>query len=741
MRAGVAKAIVAGCFCAALLSQSVFGSSIRGIVVDAENQAPLEKVMVYLSGTSYQATTAPDGRFAIESVPAGEYLLVATAVGFGLVKQKLLLTSESVAELEILLNAGTQIRNDVTVAADADIASPRLTGSEIFELKSVFVDDPFRALQQLPGVVSSDDFMSSFAVQGSGFDRVGMLFDGIPVYAFLHTIEGHRDTGSTSVLSAELIQEIDLLTPGSTAEVGGASAGYLRMESRSGNEDRWRGLLSVSGSSVMGLSEGPVGKGSWIASARKSYIDWIVKRIDERAELNFGFHDFFAKLVQRKGDKHTFAFSAFYGNTGQENVQENIGLNTVDNGRFASSLIHGNWTFTPSGRATISTHGYWQGADSLNRNREGRLIWENDLSVIGLRTVADLRPVEPLVLSVGLTAESQDGSKEQVVYDYSSRNWQTTSDFAKKTSRFEAFAQAAVSVAPSVTVSAGANWNRLAATNEAVTSPFVSLQWKPGPHLFSLSLGETHQFPFLAQLYGQYANPGLRGETARGVEAGWVWNLPRNSHIRMSAFRRVRHDVPWKVYGWWRLVNGVITPPSSDPFANALEDRSSGAEIQLGRRSASGLSGWLGYAWAQSQWSEVPGRWFPGNYDQRHGISVFAKYRWSSQFDLSAKWKFATGLPVPAYVRRTGGQYYVAEHRNLERLPNYSRVDVRFAKSFNKDRYRLTLFFEALNLLNRDNVRFTGIGYDFVNRQTGRVSELDHTQIPILPTAGLVVEF
>ncbi len=733
--------ILAGIFCLALLAPSIFASSVKGIVLEAESRAPLEKVQVYLSGTSFEATTGIDGRFSIESVPSGQYLLVATAVGFGLVKQRLVLEEEEVTELEILLNAGTQIRNEITVAADPGTASPRLSGSEIFELKSVFVDDPFRAIQQLPGVVSSDDFMSSFAVQGSGFDRVGMLFDGIPVYAFLHTIEGHKDTGSTSVLSAELIQEVDLVTPASSAEAGGASAGFLRMDSRSGNEDRWRGLFSVSGSAVMGLSEGPVGNGSWIASARKSYIDWIVKRIDERAELNFGFHDFFAKLVQKKGDKHVFAFSAFYGNTGQENVQENIGLNTVDHGRFTSSLLHANWSYTPSTRATISTHGYWQGADSLNRNREGRLIWENDLSVIGVRTVADVRPVERLVLSAGLTAESMDGAKQQVVYDYSLRNWQTISDFARETSRVELFAQAAVSLASSVSVSAGANWNRLAVTEDATTSPFVSLQWKPGPHLFSLSAGESHQFPFLAQLYGQYANPGLRAETARGIEAAWLWNLPRNSHVRLSGFRRTRHDVPWKVYGWWRLVDGVITAPSPDPFTNSLEDRTSGAEIQLGRRAANGLSGWLGYAWAQSRWSEVPGRWFPGNYDQKHGISVFAKYRWSSQFDLSAKWKFGTGLPVPAYVRRSEGHYFVAADRNLERLPNYSRVDLRFAKSFNKDRYRITLFFETLNLLNRDNVRFSGIGYDFVNRQTGRVSELDHTQIPILPTAGLVVEF
>lgn len=113
--------ILAGIFCLALLAPSIFASSVKGIVLEAESRAPLEKVQVYLSGTSFEATTGIDGRFSIESVPSGQYLLVATAVGFGLVKQRLVLEEEEVTELEILLNAGTQIRNEITVAADPEL--------------------------------------------------------------------------------------------------------------------------------------------------------------------------------------------------------------------------------------------------------------------------------------------------------------------------------------------------------------------------------------------------------------------------------------------------------------------------------------------------------------------------------------------------------------------------------------------------------------------------------------------
>jgi len=81
------------------------------------------------------------------------------------------------------------------------------------------------------------------------------------------------------------------------------------------------------------------------------------------------------------------------------------------------------------------------------------------------------------------------------------------------------------------------------------------------------------------------------------------------------------------------------------------------------------------------------------------------------------------------------------EQRNQERLPDYARFDVRLAKSFPKDRYRITLFVEVLNALDRDNVRYSGYEVDSVNPETGRIRNLTSQQFPILPTAGIMFEF
>ena len=48
------------------------------------------------------------------------------------------------------------------------------------------------------------------------------------------------------------------------------------------------------------------------------------------------------------------------------------------------------------------------------------------------------------------------------------------------------------------------------------------------------------------------------------------------------------------------------------------------------------------------------------------------------------------------------------------------------------------LFGEIMNLLDRDNVRFNPPG---INTATGRVSGLFESMIPIVPSAGILIEF
>jgi hypothetical protein len=79
----------------------------------------------------------------------------------------------------------------------------------------------------------------------------------------------------------------------------------------------------------------------------------------------------------------------------------------------------------------------------------------------------------------------------------------------------------------------------------------------------------------------------------------------------------------------------------------------------------------------------------------------------------------------------------LVESRNTLRLPAYARLDVRADRTFTWSRRRVTLFAEVANALNRRNLR--NVPYD-VDR-SGRVFEPTDSLLPILPSAGFVIEF
>jgi hypothetical protein len=162
-------------------------------------------------------------------------------------------------------------------------------------------------------------------------------------------------------------------------------------------------------------------------------------------------------------------------------------------------------------------------------------------------------------------------------------------------------------------------------------------------------------------------------------------------------------------------------------------------ELLLQRRSPHGVSGWLAYSYGRIRYTDrQTHETYWSDLDQRHAVNLYVAYRLSDRTSVSAKVRAGTNVPAPGYFTQEGSDYFITADRNTLRLPTYSRVDVRANRTFNWARKRLTLFAEVINLLNRDNVRFNPPG---VNTTTRRVSNLFESLIPIVPSAGILIEF
>ena len=99
-----------------------------------------------------------------------------------------------------------------------------------------------------------------------------------------------------------------------------------------------------------------------------------------------------------------------------------------------------------------------------------------------------------------------------------------------------------------------------------------------------------------------------------------------------------------------------------------------------------------------------------------------------------------SNFPIPGYYARVEGTdgYVLTDVRNADRLPVYARLDLRVNRDFHPGFSRLTLFAEVINVFNRANYRFQPPS---INLTTRAVSSPFESLFPVIPSAGILIEF
>ena len=120
-------------------------------------------------------------------------------------------------------------------------------------------DDPFRAVQVLPGVATGDDFRAEFAVRGLGPSNIGIAIDGVDSPLLFHTVRGVQDTGSLGLINSDILESATLLAGPHPQRLDSHLGSRLDFTTRDGSRERLtvRGLVSASAAST--VWEGPLG--------------------------------------------------------------------------------------------------------------------------------------------------------------------------------------------------------------------------------------------------------------------------------------------------------------------------------------------------------------------------------------------------------------------------------------------------------------------------------------------------
>ena len=735
--------------------------TVAGIVIDDRTEQPITGALIYFEGQSTVAETDSDGRFGI-TVPRGRQTINVSVIGYALLRTDIDVAGVPL-DMTIRLSEGAGAYTErVTVSgslrgqSDSVPGSTSLHGRELENLRGAVLDDPLRAIQALPSATATDDFYSEFAVRGNPFRYVGLVVDGVPTRYLMHSVNGISDGGSIAMINSETLGSVSLL-PGSYPQRAGRRLGaQVDLATREGQRDRFHGRAGLSGTSVTFLGEGSIArsKGSWLASVRRSYLDYLIKRIDPEAGFAFGFVDAQAKVAYDLNPRHQISFTTLLGRAVFDEGDADIDANERRKGISRAWLTSLSWRYLPSSRFAVTQRLYSTGLRFDNDNDAGLTLDAARFSEFGWRVDASFSPAASVVAEFGGDAQRIDGRSLIVRQPSPTTGRITLTDYDERASAASAYGQIRFGLGSRLTVTPGARVDLWTLTHVTTGSPWINAELRLGEHTrLRGGSGLYRQFPGLDEVYGFRSGANLRPERALHIDAGVEHALPRETRILVNAYSRREEDVLWTPGLEPRLgSDGTIQPGAIDaPWTNVLRGNARGVELVVRRDAADGFSGWAAYAYSGLRYTETrTGERFWADADQRHTLSLYGNYRLSSRSSVSARYRYGSNYPLIGYIGEPSsalgrlttvdGQplfYGLSSQRNTLRLPAYSRLDVRADRAFNWSGRRLVLFVDVANILNRTNLRNQSY---FVDR-AGRVFQTTESLMPIVPSGGLVIEF
>jgi outer membrane receptor for ferrienterochelin and colicin len=314
-------------------------------------------------------------------------------------------------------------------------------------------------------------------------------------------------------------------------------------------------------------------------------------------------------------------------------------------------------------------------------------------------------------------------------------------DFSGSASRQAAYAQVRWQPLKNVTITPGGRVDRWTLTDQTLFSPWLQGEMGlPRSFVIAAGTGIYRQAPDLDQVLGPRGLRTLTAERAWHADAG-IGQRFGDYRWQATVYNREERNVLFMIENEPRIFEGFYEPQSFlSPWENRLRGRSRGFELFLHRRSVNGLSGWLGYSYANTQYTDIQyGTSFVGDFDQRHTFNAYGSYRLSDRTSVSARFRYGSNTPlIGYYYKESTGLYFLGDERNTTRLPTYSRLDLRANRMFQVAQGRLTLFVEVVNLYNRRNLRAHS---SFVDPFTLLVDGVTEKLFPIIPSVGMTLEF
>lgn len=768
-----------------VLSINAQNGTIRGFIYNEKTGESEIGATAYLKGTTMGAASDVNGFYSITKIPAGNYTLMVTSLGFDTVKIAISIKKDEIINQKVYLKEGSVMLNTFELSAEKQEARTevkmsvsKVTPKEIKSLPSIGGEpDIAQYLQVLPGVTFTGDQGGQLYIRGGSPIQNKVLLDGMIIYNPFHSI------GLFSVFDTDILKSADIYTGGFNAEYGGRVSSIMDITTKDGDKNRLRGKVSASTFSSKLTLEGPVfkskkdngGATTFVLSAKHSYLNESSElykpyfeslssenaRGIDTAGLPYNFTDIYGKITFGASNGSKFSLFGF-------NFQDGVDFPGVSNLKWNSSGGGGNFVFIPASSRTLI---------------EGVVAISNYEIVL---SEADENPRRSEIngFNIGMDFTSFSGDN-QFKYGFEVLGFGTDFQFTNSVGRLIQQKESTTELAGFLTyrinkgksvIEPGLRVQHYASLGNTSIEPRFGYKYnlskkirlKLAAGMYSQNLISANSDRDIVNLfYGFLSGPDNLPEnfTNKDGETKEIGHkLQKANHLITGFELDVAKNITLNVEGYKKWFTQLTNTNRNQVFNENDPSAADKADIFkkefiIETGEAYGIDFSLNYKTARVNLNAIYSlskvdRWdglteYNPVFDRRHNVNLVGIYTFGKglNWEFSARWNLGSGFPFTQtqgyyegmdfasadqdYTSSNGDLTLQLADFNQGRLPYYHRLDMSLKRKFVISKNSiLEANVGVTNVYNRNNIFY-------VNRVTAE----EVYQLPLLPSFGLNLTF
>jgi outer membrane cobalamin receptor len=805
-------------WCLGISLQAQQNGRISGKIIDQSTQKFIRGANISLDGSGKGAQSDSLGFFRISQVPLKSYNLSVSMVGYKKSKLfNLVLNAGNELFVNIELIPDNQELNEVVVTQNrksakvATLESPlsvqRLTTEEIKSNPGGNFDIS-KVIQALPGVgggAQGGGFRNDIIIRGGGPNENVYYLDGIEIPVLNHFQTQGSSGGPQGMLNVSFIEDVKLSSSAFDAKYDNALSSVFQFRQRSGNPNKFQGNVRLSATEFALTTEGPLaksGKTTFLASARRSYLQFLFQALDIPIRPNFW--DFQTKITHQINAKTSISFMAlgaiddFSFSTIKKETPEKLYI-------YNSNPIISQWNYTTGITLKhLTENGYYNLAISRNafdndirKYEDNQLKDPNqvNLSLLSRETENKIRfdanqNINGWKLSYGLSLQSVDyanqttavfrkgiyGMLGQVIQPEIKYQFNSPLGTFAKYGAFGQVSKAFFDTRLGVSFGLRTDMNSFTETGSnplKTLSPRLSLSYVMSDQwTLNGSVGRYFKLaPYtilgFADNAGKLVNKNADYQSSNHYVIGLEYLVNDALRFTVEGFVKNYGNVPISVNKGISLANlgGDFNVLGNEAVRTIGKGEAYGFEFFAQKKLTDKFFGILSYTYYNSAYSGLNGIMVPSSWDNRHLLSLTWGYKFPRNWELGLKFRYQGGAPYTPFDETASRTNFLSQglgildygQLNTRRLRSFHSSDVRIDKKYNLKNTTIDLFLDVTNWYiaaadaapyyafkrTEDNKGFaTTDGKPMMsNGSNANPVLLGNDKASVTPTIGFIVEF